>query len=468
MMMKKLRLPLLVVACMGWMYTFTGAYLTGFLTGTWDATACMASTSISSADEEPCIAGYANLASATGGGNVWLGGGIGNLKSQLILPKHVTLECAANARSFGDFSTVSYSTKGSILAVLWGNGTGNSNDPTKAAIQLRENTRLLNCAWWYPQQNTTASSPATSGPSGGSGEYGPTILVAGTGGSFNQEIAGNVCMECYNFIDGRGSVFGVGVAQLNIHDNGGGPIALGISLNFIEDYSTDRNNEFSVGQINGGLLSLTGSGGLCVTAGSCGLVSWAAQNGIAFYHGLIDWVNEDTNSAWGYQHCHYIDNATTFSGSGSVGGPLMVTATSCDATTYDFTVTTGEDESLNVIGGNVSAFCVAPLCGSSDVAGWTFNINAANTTMDSLQITGMQGIQAPMDAFVQAGNTGLTIKQFTAMNNHVWSTTSSSKYMFNIGNATDIILLGNIGHNFAGVNFAGSFTNSYINGNFNN
>lgn len=310
------RLLLLAFVLPLWMWVFTGAYLTGFITGVWDATACTGSTATSGADKVSCFQGYVNLANALGGGKVIVGSGYANLKSQLIIKTNVTLECVASGYQYGNFhlldaSLPSYTpVNGTIFAVLWGSGSGAHNDATKAAVQVQSDAKVLNCSWWYPLQDYTASTPT---------EYGPTILAAGVLNNTNQEVANNTCMICYDFIDFRGGTFSTGcVVNADIHNNSGSPIFYGIAINSVCDWSMIHHNNFNSGAIYPGDPSPTSD-----------LLGWIAAHGTVLYVNHQDTIHFDAIQAWGY-NCGLCVDYTTSEYPGD--GPVTLSNSNFDAT----------------------------------------------------------------------------------------------------------------------------------------
>ena len=329
---------------------------------------CTQSTSSSSADQAPCIQIAINAANTAGGGVVWIPSGFWNLKSQLILKEHVQLVCAGNGRDFWSNNTISYGTKqGTILAVLWGNGSGHSDNPAYAAVQYQAGTKILHCGTWYPNQN--AASAATPI------EYGATFLsYDATNGGLNQEIGDNMCYNCYSFIDSRGGLYtGGGIDGANIHDNAGAPIYRGISLNAVGSWVTSSNNKFDSNQLNKSIILSPNT-----------LIQWAQSNGTAFYYGLGSWVNEIGNQAYGYLYCHYLDNATAVTGF-TAGGPLVSVNPGCDGNYYGFAMTSGNQTSLEISNYHGTAYNAGTT--GSQYPGYFISMNSS-TSATSIIVNG--------------------------------------------------------------------------------
>jgi hypothetical protein len=407
---------------------------------------CVASTSTGSADQASCIQSAINAASAAGGGIVQVPAGYWNLKSQVTLNNSVTLQCANNGHSYGPppgYSTV----VGAVFAVLWGSGSGNSNNPGDTALILRANSRVLDCGWWYPSQVAgTASTPT---------EYGATIMIWDSNGDYGQEAGGNYCFNCYSFIDFRGSVgAGKGVVNSNIHDNAGAPIWRGIAMNFVVDWVTVRDNSFNSGMLN-----------IASTFTANNLVAWVAQNGSAFYYGNGTWVKEIGNQAWGYKQCHFLDGTTFVDSSFPNVGPLEVVGPGCDGSYYGFFQNGGTVQDLQITGYNGTAFCQLPLCQSTNWPGSLVALNSGSTML-TLNINGVY-LFGPVSYAVYGS--GSTIGSVSVTNAHIRNDNTTNGWnAFTLGTATNVSILGSWTHGFSGVLYCASCTNTNTTGSWNN
>ena len=130
---------------------------------------------------------------------------------------------------------------GAVFAILWGAGSGASGNPAEAAFQLNRGATVRDCGFWYPGQSATASAPI---------EYGSTLLAYDPGGDIHQTATGNWCANCYNFIDFRGSMAGVGLASASVAGNIGSPIHVGLAIDYQTDWGTFHDNHWNSGALD--------------------------------------------------------------------------------------------------------------------------------------------------------------------------------------------------------------------------
>ena len=407
------------------------------LTNTYDITAsaygCTKSTATSGADQTPCIQSAINAAATAGGGVVWIPSGFWNLKSQLLLKKNVTIQCVSNGYLF-DASTESYSnaTTGSVFSVLWGNGTGNSNNATYAAIKMQQDSAVKDCGFWYPNQSNTATTPT---------EYGSTLLVYDASANVHQTATGNWCANCYNFLDWRGGISGIGMAGAYISNNTGSPINYGIAINFMDDWGTIQNNHFNSGAINQG-----------DTTGTY-LRGWIQNNGIAFYVGHSDWVLLDHDEAYGYKVGVYTDFNTSCCGAYTSSGPVILQNSQLDAMSLADIYTSGTIMNLRILGGTGTAFNAYTLAQGVFLAG------TSTTNIASLQLDGVYTF-ATMQNVVNLTATGTTIGNVSITNVHSTGA-ASSQYAYQFNGGTSIYISGSTYTGYSGglLYTSGSWTN---------
>jgi hypothetical protein len=378
----------------------------GGLSNVYDVTnatyGCVASSSTSSADQASCIQSAINAASSAGGGVVWVPSGFWNLKSQVVVKDNITLQCASNG-SFIDANTVTYSTViGSTFAVLWGNGSGNSNNATYSALQLNRGAKVRGCNWWYPNQSASASTPT---------EYGSTIVVySPLEANIGQEATDNNCINCYYFIDFRGGQSGPGggLGSSVISRNRGSCIAVCVAMNFQVDWVQIENNKF-----NSGTLWVGDS------SPSSHLRGWVALHGIVFYMGFGNIISYDHNSAWGYQYGHWQDFTTSFSGSsGLQSGPMVINEEQSDNVQNEVMLY-GGTSNLRINGGG---YDLQPAYSSA--SGILVNTYNSSTNVSGLTIANTQ-IYGPTQYIFYFSNGG-TINNVIVHDNWLTSTSGAT------------------------------------------
>ena len=261
-------------------------------------------------DQAPAInAAIAHVASI-GGGTVNVPSGTYSLQSQVTVLPMVRLQCQQSA-SFGTLGTLQQ-IGGTMFNVTWGSGAGSSNTPADAAILLRTTSAIDKCGFSYPQQVYTATTPI---------EYGPTILAYETTSqqNFGTTATNNFCFNCYSFLDFRGSLSKT-MANIRVEYNWGAPIAYGVRINLVSDWSTYGHNIFHNGAYDFGDASIWSH-----------LPLWTAANGVAFEIGNSDWINLNDEQAWGYEFGVELLFNGTYS---AKRGPVWVSHSQFDACLY--------------------------------------------------------------------------------------------------------------------------------------
>ena len=430
------------------------------LTNQYDITAspysCVASTSTSSADDSSCIQLAINAASSAGGGVVWVPSGFWNLKTQVVVKPNVTIQCVGNGYVY-DANTLMasipnyVSTGGAIFAINWGSGSGSSNTASDAAFQLQHSASIQNCGFWYPNQSATASSPM---------EYGSTILAYDSNANVHQNTIQNWCANCYNFLDYRGSISNIGVADMLVDANFGSPIHAGLLLNFWVDWAVIRSNWWN----SGGIYQADPSP-------SSHLRGWIANNGIAYYLGENTGANLDLNSAYGYYIGVEMDLATDCCSGLVTTGPFRLNNEQFDGTYYDFYYTGPGSNSVTAYPVQINGGWFTAYNPYSNATGVVFYV-ANNSKLPELTLTGLN-IFGPSGNIVQACQTTLTIGNVVATS--VQATTSYSggatAYALCSGSTATLKSLTLVGDTYTG--YSALYTTgqtysqgTYVNGNF--
>jgi hypothetical protein len=312
---------------------------------------CVASTEGSSIDQAPCIQSAIDAANISGGGVVWIPAGYWNLKSQVQIKQNVSILCANNgAGTQFDSSVLTYGIgSGSILVIQWGSGLDAHNDPTKAAIQLQAGAGITSCGFWYPDQIWSLSAPI---------EFGATILTYGTSvanSNVGQFARGNWCANCYDFLDFRGSVKGLGIVGAAVENNVGSPIAFGIIINYIVDSSIFQGNHFNSGFLNPNDPSP-----------ATHLVGWVRNNGIGVLIQHSDWPHINDHQQFGYKYGIQLDFATDCCAPFIDSGPVTISRAGLDGNEIPIDINQGMTQSLRVEDSTLTAF--NPGSGSARVA----------------------------------------------------------------------------------------------------
>lgn len=385
----------------------------GGLTNVYDASSCTVASGTGSADAASCIQGLINTANTAGGGVVWVGAGIRNLKSQIVLKANVTLSCAGNG-FLNEAHSLDYTSKGTIFAVLWGTGTGAGNDATKAAIQMQHATRVEHCGFWYPSQSASAATPT---------EYGSTLLVYDSFANTNQQAVDNWCANCYNFLDWRGGISNIGVQNAQVMNNRGSPIHYGVAANFLVDWCTFTGDAFNSGDI-----------WTYDPSPATHLRGWIAANGIAYYFGSAGWVKLTNEQIWGYGLFVSIDTAAACcTGFEHSGGPFIFDGVQADAAGAGILVQAGSSvNSITITGSSFTAF--NPYTGT----GGAIVSDGPGASIAKLSITGSYGFrQAYVVWLAQASQ---TIGDVSINGVHaVGGSGSNDAYTFSFANSVTIV-----------------------------
>lgn len=256
-----------------------------------------------------------------GGGMVALSAGQYELDHQVYVEQHVHLVCADNGFDAGGHAGNPNTSAGTMFNVKWGNGPGASNDFTKAAIILNKSS-IENCGFTYPLQDPAASSPV---------EYGASILAVDGGSSAIH----NFCSNCYSFLDFRGSISGLYLYNVTSERNWGAPLAFGLRIDAIGDWSLFDRNIFHVGWFDFGDVATNH------------LPWWSYTNGVAFEVGNTDWVNLADEQVVGYLFgLKLVFNDAAF-GAGH-RGPLDLSHAQFDACLYACIGATGGGTIMNL------------------------------------------------------------------------------------------------------------------------
>ena len=409
----------------------------GGLTNTYDITnatyGCAASANTGSADQAPCIQSAINAAFAAGGGIVWVPTGHWNLKTQLTLKRNVYIECAGNG-FIHDSSTESYSSGGSVLSVLWGSGVGSGDNLTKAAVLLQSSSGVSHCGIWYPSQNSMSTSPT---------EYGSTFLIDDANANVHQIAVDNWCANCYNFLDWRGGISGIGMAYSYVVGNTGAPIHYGLAYNFYVDWGVWQNNAFNSSKLNVG--DTTGTG----------LRGWVQTHGIAFYIGASDWPNLSENKAWGYNNGVFIDQSTACCSGFTDMGPVVLAGLRLDSmATADVWVqgTVSDLRITDMTGTAFNTYTSAAGVGIADNTG---------TTLGSFHMSDSYFF-GPMTSIVQFSAAGQSIGN-VSLTSVFGNVTSTATYENVITTARSVTILNGTYTGFtSGLLQAGTFTNTPV------
>jgi hypothetical protein len=372
-------------------------------TGVYDITAqpfsCTPSSSTTSVNDRACIQSAIDTAGDGGGGIVWIPPGFWNLTAQVVIKPGVTVQCVGNGYRL-DANTLNYaSPAGAIFAILWGAGPGTSNNAAAAAFQLKHGASIRDCGFWYPMQSASAATPT---------EYGSTILAYDTGAQANthQTASGDWCANCYNFLDFRGSISGLGVGGADVSNNAGSPIHYGLAINFLVDWGRFQGNHWNSGAIHAADPSP-----------ATHLRGWIAANGIGWYIGYSDWVTLQGERAWGYHIGALVDFSTVCCGAYRNVGPVTLQNVQFDAT-YEGVVFTGAGGlPLKLLGGSYTAFNPYTNARGSVVAVWD------GASLASLQLDGLN-VFGPTAHVVEACQTREAIGNVSVVN--VIATTPAS------------------------------------------
>ncbi len=313
-----------------------------------------------------------DAAAVKGGGIVTLPTGIIHLSQQLIIKPHVHIVCDDNGYDYG--SNQLTQGKGTLFSIEWGNYQGASNDSTAAAILLQTNSSIENCGFFYPYQDSTSTIPT---------EYGATILGAASGASARY----NFCSNCYSFLDFRGSVSNTDLANIDIRNNWGSPIAYGLRINRVSDWSRYDHNTFHAGYFDFDDWQH--------------LPGWSAKYGIAFEVGPADWVGLESEVEVGYAiGVEILESSNNYGNK----GPISINDSSFDACGFA---------------------CVAILNG-----GPLINLRIVNSTFTAYDIINKTQSQMGMVVF---GDSLSSIWQMQFIGNYVFGPTNTIFYLLNIG-----------------------------------
>jgi hypothetical protein len=338
---------------------------------------CLPASSTAGADDSACIQSAIDTAGKAGGGVVWIPAGFWNLTAQVVIKPNVTVQCVGNGYLL-DANTLNYAAaNGAIFAVLWGAGSGASNRADAAAFQLNHGAAIKDCGFWYPGQSATAASPT---------EYGSTILAYDTSAQANthQTASGDWCANCYNFLDFRGSISGLGMSGAEVSNNVGSPIHYGLAIDFLVDWGSFHDNHWNSGAIYAADPSP-----------ATHLRGWIATNGTGWRIGYSDWVMLRGEQAWGYHIGALVDFATACCGAYRNVGPVTLRNVQFDATYQGVGFAGAGGLPLKLLGGTFTAFNPYTNARGSVVA------VRSGANLSSLQLNGIN-VFGPTEHVVQA------------------------------------------------------------------
>ena len=399
--------------------------------GTWAAAAGVTGIYQPTAFTSAAIQTAINSASAAGGGTVVLPAGIYACSTQIIVAKNVQLVGVGEIYYDNNTGVVG---GGAVLNITWGNGAGVSNNPAYAAVLLRNSSGVKNVAFTYPSSGSPSQSPTASTPT----EWGSTIQISDNP-CWNQTVTDCYFQRSYNAINFRGSQSATssGVGGAVIERNWGAPIATGILLDYIVDWSVINDNHFNAGQLN-------------PLNGNTGLTAWAQANGQAMYCGGNDALNIFNFQVWGYATGVRIIGEADY----SHHGPYVFNGCNFD-----------ENRSAFVIGGTNVAFSAlnsyyAVSTGFSATTG-VFVTVSNNISLTECIVSNCYAY-GNMDNFVWMSQATQTISNIIVSNNVVvHSGAASASYACLFGSGDYIQVTNNIFKGFtAGVSSFGTATNT--------
>lgn len=396
-------------------------------------------------DQAPAInAAIAHVASI-GGGTVVVPSGTFSLQSQVTVLPMVRLQCQQSA-SFGTLGTLQQ-IGGTMFNVTWGSGAGSSNTPANAAILLRTTSTIDKCGFSYPQQVYTATTPI---------EYGPTILAYETVGNqnFGTTATNNFCFNCYSFLDFRGSLSKT-MANIRAEYNWGAPIAYGLRVNFVSDWSHYDHNIFHAGGYDVGDANAWTH-----------LPLWSVQHGVAIEIGNADWININDEQMWGY----YIGVEMLFNGTYYAHrGPVWISHSQFDACNFSCIASDPASadtgiHNLRITNNTFTAYNGATLAQSASVGGAVLTMNA-NSIPHGLLFSN-NFIFGPTNYVILGNATDVVISNNMSYPNAV-STIAAAGAAFRMNTGgTSLVMTNNLMGGFASVYTAGTFTNLVNTGNF--
>ena len=401
-----------------------------------------------SSDQAPAInAAIAHVASL-GGGTVNVPAGTFSLQSQVLVKEFVTLQCQPT-NPIGLLG-VPARTGGTMFNVTWGSGAGSSDDWTKAAVVLKRTTAIDSCGFRYPQQVYTATTPI---------EFGPSIVgyetgVDGRGGNSGMTATNNVCFNCYSFLDFRGSLSNAGMAKLRIEYNWGAPIAFGLRINNVHDWSHYDHNIFHAAAYDFGDSTPWSHLGL-----------WTVQHGVAIELGNSDWLNLNDEQEWGYS----VGVSIVFNGTYSPSkGPIWISHSQFDSCRNACILDTpGSTDSgifnLRVTHNTFTAFDTPAGSQSPSGMGAALNINNNSTIYGMLFAD--NSVFGPTNYVALGTATDIVIANNFSYSN-AGSTIAAAGPAFTLGAGTSLVVTNNIMAGFLSVYTAGTFTNVVNTGNF--
>jgi hypothetical protein len=399
-------------------------------------------------DQAPPINAALAYVSSVGGGAVTVPAGPYTLLSQVTVRPRARLQCANSGVALGYLGTPA-TTGGTIFSVGWGSGSGSSNDHTDAAVVLQRTATIDGCGFNYPSQVYTATSPI---------EYGATILAydtTGPGYNNSQTATNNFCFNCYSFLDFRGSISGEPTSNVRAEYNWGAPIAFGLRVNYVTDWSHFGHNIFHAGGFDLGDSSYASH-----------LGGWISVNGVAFEIGNSDWINLEDEQEWGYASgILIIYNGTYYSSF----GPIWVSNSQFDGCTAaciaDAPATTDVGiANLRITGNTFAAYNSATYVQSESGSGIALYISG-NSPVKGLDFS-HNFIFGPTNYVGLFSNVvDLVIADNISSPNAV-SSIAAAGPAFTLSSGTTAIVTNNVMAGFNSVYSIGTYTNVINTGNF--